>query len=88
MYEASKQCERAIVPVCELPASLETVVNSKRFDKIIAFCERCAVKTLRDFFLDTPIKKDENVLTHLINLIYNKKRRLKSKNTIKKKNKN
>ena len=62
MYEASKQCERAIVPVCELPASLETVVNSKRFDKIIAFCERCAVKTLRDFFLDTPIKKDENVL--------------------------
>ena len=37
-------------------------MNSKRFDKIIAFCERCATKTLRDFFLDTPIKKDENVL--------------------------
>lgn len=62
MYEASKQCERAIVPVCEPPVSLETLVNSKRFDKIIAFCERCATKTLRDFFLDTPIKKDENVL--------------------------
>ncbi|PWL76279.1 hypothetical protein DBY21_06760 [Candidatus Gastranaerophilales bacterium] len=62
MYEASKQCERAIVPKCEPSASFEKLVNSGRFDKIIAFCERCAKKTLRDFFVDTPIKEDENVL--------------------------
>ncbi len=62
MYEASKQCERAIVPKCEPSASLEKLVNSSRFDKIIAFCERCATKTLRDFFVGTPINEDENVL--------------------------
>lgn len=62
MYEASKQCERAVVPHCETPSTVETLYNSNRFDKIIAFCERRTKKTLREFFMQTPIAKDENVL--------------------------
>lgn len=62
MYEASKQCERALVPVCEKPSSLETLCKSKRFDKIIAFCERRTQKTLREYFLESPLKRGENVL--------------------------
>lgn len=62
MVESSKQCERAIIPDCEEPSTLENLLASDRFDKIIAFCERRAKKTLREFFLETPIKAGENVL--------------------------
>lgn len=62
MFESSKQCERACVPNCEEPSLFEILVSSGRFDKIIAFCERRATKTLRDFFTETPIKTNENVL--------------------------
>ena len=40
MYEASKQCERADVPQCFELTTLENLINSKEFDRIIAFCER------------------------------------------------
>ena len=57
MFEASKQCERADVPTCFAPCSLEDMV--KNFDRIIVFCERIASKTLKDI---KPIQKDEDVL--------------------------
>lgn len=61
MLEASKQCERASVPICEIPSSIDKLLASNRFDKVIAFCERKATKTLREYFNETPIKYDENV---------------------------
>lgn len=61
MVESSKQCERAIIPVCEEPTSLEKIFASNCFDKIIAFCERRTRKTLREFCLDSPINIGENV---------------------------
>lgn len=57
MYEASKQCERADVPVCYPSDSYENLI--KKFDRIIVFCERIATKTLKDI---EPIKLGENVL--------------------------
>jgi len=62
MFEASKQCERANIPVCYDLTTLENLLNIEKFDKIIAFCERITNKTLREFFVKTPIKKDEKVL--------------------------
>ena len=62
MYEASKQCERAVIPHCEDLSSLEALLNSGRFDKIVAFCERCATKTIRDFFDESPVKNGESLL--------------------------
>ena len=57
MFEASKQCERADVPTCFAPCSLEDLVQ--KFDRIIVFCERIASKTLKDI---KPIQKGEDVL--------------------------
>ena len=57
MKEASKQCERADIPICFAPESLENLI--KRFDKIIVFCERIAEKTLKDV---ESIKDNQDVL--------------------------
>lgn len=62
MYEASKQCERAVIPHCETPSNLENLIQDKKFHKIIAYCERRASKTIREFFIETPVKKSENLL--------------------------
>ena len=62
MYEASKQCERAFVPVCYDVTDIDRVINENSFDKIIVFCERIADKTIRDSFVENPIKKGDNVL--------------------------
>ena len=62
MYEASKQCERAVVPECFEVSSIEKVIAENHFDKIIVFCERIADKTIRDSFRENPIKKGEKVL--------------------------
>lgn len=68
MYEASKQCERADIPVCgNLVENLEALLaggNEKfpSFDKIIAFCERCTCTTLHDYCLKNPVNKGEKVL--------------------------
>lgn len=63
MYEASKQCERADVPKCFDLTSLKQILE-KRNDgyKIIAFCERCTQKSLREYFEETPIEKDNKVI--------------------------
>ena len=65
MYEASKQCERAIVPVCKnMVEGFEPLINGEiqNFDKIIAFCERRTNLTLHDFCRENPIEKGEKVL--------------------------
>ena len=60
MMEASKQCERASIPQTYDFVKLEEIYN--KFDKVIAFCERSAVKTLKDFFNETPVKESESML--------------------------
>ena len=62
MYEASKQCERAIVPKCFERTDINGVLNSQNFDKIIVFCERIAHKTIRQSFMDKPVHKGNKVL--------------------------
>lgn len=57
MLQASKQCERADVPVCYEPDTLENLIE--KFDRVIVFCERIATKTLHD---TAPVQKGENVL--------------------------
>ena len=61
MFEACKQCERAIVPTCYPPTSLEEVLK-KDFDKIIVFAERSTEISLKQFMTQNPIKKGEKIL--------------------------
>ena len=62
MYEASKQCERAVIPTCENLSDINTLIQSNRFDRIIAFCERRATLTLKDLCKKNPIKRNECIL--------------------------
>ena len=62
MYEASKQCERANIPVCFPPTSLETLLE-KTFDKILVLAERSTETSLKQFLSQNPIRKGENILT-------------------------
>jgi 16S rRNA (uracil1498-N3)-methyltransferase len=62
MYESSKQCERAIIPTCFEPTTLEKLLDTQKFDKVIVFCERIAKKTMRDSFEQKNIKKGDKVL--------------------------
>ncbi len=62
MYESSKQCERAIVPVCSEVSTIQTLIESESFDKVIVFCERIADKTIRQSFEEKPVKKGDRVL--------------------------
>ena len=49
MYEASKQCERAVVPTCFEMTTMDELLKSNRFDVVIAFCERLSELTFRDY---------------------------------------
>lgn len=62
MYESSKQCERAAVPVCGEVSTIQTLLESESFDKVIVFCERIADKTIRQSFEEKPVKTDDRVL--------------------------
>ncbi len=62
MYEASKQCERAKIPVCNKPDTLENVLIKQNFDKILVFAERSTEISLKEYLNSSPIKKGENVL--------------------------
>ncbi len=61
MYEASKQCERAIVPTCFEPTTLENVLK-ENFDKILILAERSTEISLKQYLAKNPIKKGEKVL--------------------------
>lgn len=61
MFEASKQCERAKVPTCYEPTTLEEVL-SLNFDKILVLAERSTEISLKEFLTKSPIQKGEKVL--------------------------
>ena len=61
MVEASKQCERAIIPTCHNLTTLEEVLT-KDFDKIILFAERSTDQTLKQYLKNNPIIKGEKIL--------------------------
>ncbi|MGN1152631.1 MAG: RsmE family RNA methyltransferase [Candidatus Gastranaerophilaceae bacterium] len=62
MYAASKQCERANIPICNPLTTLDEVVNTIKFNKILALCERNAEKSLKMYLRENPISKQEKVL--------------------------
>ena len=62
MYAASKQCERANIPICFPLSSLDEVVRCRQFNKIIALCERDTEKTLKEYLKENQIKEKEDVL--------------------------
>ena len=62
MYEASKQCERAKIPVCNKPDTLENILNTQNFDKILVLAERSTEISLKEYLNKNQIKKGENVL--------------------------
>ncbi len=61
MYEASKQCERAKIPICYNLTTIEDVLKQD-FDKIIVFAERSTEKSLKAYLKENPIHKGEKVL--------------------------
>ena len=61
MYEASKQCERAKIPTCFEPTTLEKVL-SMDFDKVLVLAERSTEISLKEFLGQNQIKKGEKVL--------------------------
>lgn len=61
MYEASKQCERAKIPVCFGVNTLENVINIG-FDRIIVFGERSTEQSLKQYLRVNKIKKGEKIL--------------------------
>lgn len=61
MYEASKQCERAKIPTCFEPTTLEKVFDLD-FDKILVLAERSTEITLKEFLSQNQINKGDKVL--------------------------
>jgi 16S rRNA (uracil1498-N3)-methyltransferase len=61
MFEASKQCERAIVPTCFEPTSIEKVLEQD-FDKILVLAERSTEISLKQYLTQNPIQKGEKIL--------------------------
>ena len=62
MAEASKQCERASIPECFELTTLDVILKNKKFDKILAFCERDERHSLKNYLTENPIQPNENVL--------------------------
>ena len=50
MYEASKQCERAYIPTCFDVTTIQNLYENMQFDYAIAFCERIASQTFREYY--------------------------------------
>ena len=61
MYEASKQCERAKVPTCFEPTTIEKVLENN-FDKVLILAERSTEISFKQYLRENPIKKNEKVL--------------------------
>lgn len=61
MQEASKQCERAFVPVCNPLTNLNEVLKMK-FDRILVMAEKFSNETLKSYLLKNSIKNGEIVL--------------------------
>lgn len=61
IFEASKQCERAKIPTCFYPDTIENVLKNN-FDKILVLAERSTEISLKNYLNNNPIKKREKVL--------------------------
>ncbi len=61
MFEASKQCERANIPVCEELTTLDKL-PFENFDKIIVFAERLEDMTLKEYIRQNPINQKAKIL--------------------------
>ena len=72
MYEASKQCERAEIPICFDRTTIQKVLNDDFFDKVYIFCERIAGKTIRDSFKENPLNLEEQAISLVGRTIYEK----------------
>lgn len=62
MFEASKQCERATIPTCFELTTIEKLLKSECFDRILAFTERSADFKLKDYMRKNPILKNQKIL--------------------------
>lgn len=61
MNEASKQCERAKIPICYEPITFDELL-AKPFDKVIVLAERSTEKSLKQYLSENPTKKGEKIL--------------------------
>lgn len=61
MLEASKQCERAKIPVCYEVNDIKSVTDIE-FDRIIVFAERSTEQSLKQYLGKNPVKKNEKIL--------------------------
>ncbi len=61
MNEASKQCERAKIPICYPVTDFQTLFQSD-FDRIIVMGERSTEQNLKQYLSKLPIKKSEKLL--------------------------
>ena len=64
MFEASKQCERANIPICH-PLSFIKELPFGQFDKVIVFAERDSQMSLKKFIEQNPL----NIGTKLLVII-------------------
>lgn len=62
MAESSKQCERAYIPTCFELTTIENLIKSEKFDRVLAFTERCADYRLKQYLRKFPIIKNEKIL--------------------------
>lgn len=62
MFEASKQCERAYVPTCFQISTMEKLILTEKFDRILAFTERSANYQLKKYLRESKILKNEKIL--------------------------
>ena len=62
MYEASKQCERATIPVIYELTNIKKVLEEQKFDKILVMAERSCEISLKKYLEENKIQENENVL--------------------------
>ena len=61
MFEASKQCERADIPVCEELTTFDKL-PLKEFDRVIVYAERLEEMSLKEYIAQSPIKENAKIL--------------------------
>lgn len=62
MFEASKQCERADIPTCIELYSMQKLIETVTFDRVLAFTERSAEFKMKSYLKENPVLKNEKIL--------------------------
>lgn len=62
MSEASKQCERAEIPLCFEMTTIQKLLENTKFDRVFAFIERQAEHALKAYLKENPVLKNEKIL--------------------------